>query len=112
VCVESVRNNGVLEVDLQWQTPLHAIKGLELKSMPLVLTIEVDQAYMSNKGLADEKEALSGVGGAVRREGSVVMRDKEEKIVSRRLFGDWQRDHVALTRLYNLLNCVLGRFDV
>ena len=120
VCVELVQN-GTPEAELQWQVPLVAIRSVDLKNMPLVLTFEIDHSSAAAKpsaaagGVAEEKESSTGTTG-VRRDGSLVNGGRawgqaEEKIVYKRLFGDWQMDNVALMRIYNLVNCLLGKID-
>lgn len=114
LCAEySEKNGSVPEVELLWQVPLRAIRNVELKSMPLILTFDIDPVAAKHAGmnigaltstmlLGDEK-------GGPRREGSAML--QEERLLHKRLYGDWQHDSLPFMRIYNLVKCVVGKID-
>jgi hypothetical protein len=118
VCVES-RSQGPGDtpaIELKWQVPLRAVAGVDLKNMPLVLTLDVD-LHLSSKlsggsSFSEEKEKE-----LLRRDGSVIGRVQrghqghDDRVIQKRVFGDWQKDNMAFTRVYNLLQCLRGSFE-
>lgn len=143
VCAEyTYRSSGAPEVQLLWQAPLKAIRGLQLKNMPLALVFHIDRhlAKAPGAGTAAAGAAAGGVGtnpasaaaallalegivedpgagaegGPARtllaRHGAGGGNGEEEPhhIVQKRILGDWQQDNVALMRVYNLVQCLLG----
>jgi len=93
--------------------------------MPLVLTIEIEAKGSKSKELAqqlspppnlsnEDMPALNTL--SLKRESGIRGLEgvdiAKPSVAYKRIFGDWQKDSTALTRLYNLLNCLLGRFDL
>lgn len=129
VCVDSyLSSTGEVTLDRPWQVPLQAVRSVELKSMPLVLTIEFEgvsgggrsreaalQQLVSDDvafaapsmatpaSMAPKSENNNSSGGGV----------VAKSVTSyKQILGDWQKDGTALMRMYNLLNCLLGRFEM
>lgn len=145
VCAEyTYRSSGSPEVQLLWQAPLKAIRGLQLKNMPLALVFYIDRNIAKAPGVATAAATGSAAGGLgitnpaaaaaallaldgnvedpgagaeggpartlLARHGAGGGNGEEEPhhIVQKRILGDWQQDNVALMRVYNLVQCLLG----
>ena len=118
VCVDCTYKSGSTpEVHLVWQAPLKAIRNVDLKNMPLVLTFAIDRQAAKTMG----HTPVTAAGG---ESGHTMQAGGEEgdhyhhhgqhhrpQMVQKRLFGDWQHDNVAFMRAFNLLKCLLGRVD-
>lgn len=123
VCADcSYKGGSAPEVHLLWQAPLKAIRDVDLKSTPLVLTFRIDRqaakTAATSPGPDAHKAGLSGAGdvGAGRSEEQSHAQPQpshhsNQQIVQKRLLGDWQHDNVAFMRVYNLMKCLLGRLD-
>jgi len=146
VCVEYLyRGSGAPEVQLLWQAPLKAIRGLALKSTPLALVFHIDRhaakapgaggagggAAGSTAGMpptsfmmdsAEEAEAAAAAAAAESGPARTLLarhgggggtggEEDQHHIVQKRILGDWRQDNVALLRVYNLVQCLLGRSE-
>lgn len=140
VCAEyTYRSSGAPEVQLLWQAPLKAIRGLQLKNMPLALVFHIDRhlakapgaatgaatggagtnpaaaaaALLALEGNAEDPEASAEAGPArtlLARHGAGG-EEEPHHIVQKRILGDWQQDNVALMRVYNVVQCLLGHTE-
>ncbi len=116
VCVDCFYKGGSApELHLLWQAPLKAIRDVDLKSTPLVLTFHIDRQAAKT---ADPSPGQSGVGGLGTGDGEEKLhaqpqptRPSHQQIVQKRLLGDLQHDNVAFMRIYNIVKCLLGRLD-
>lgn len=73
-------------------------------------------ALIALEGNAEDGEAAAEGGPArtlLARHGAGGGNGEEEShhIVQKRILGDWQQDNVALMRVYNLVQCLLGRTE-
>jgi len=123
VCADcSYKGGSAPEVHLLWQAPLKAIRDVDLKSTPLVLTFHIDRqaakTAATSPGLDAHRSGLSGAGDVGTGRGGEqshvqppASQHSHQQIVQKRLLGDWQHDNVAFMRVYNLMKCLLDRLD-
>jgi hypothetical protein len=116
VCADcSYKGGSAPEVHLLWQAPLKAIRDVDLKSTPLVLTFHIDRQAAKTAATSPGPSGAGAVGAGRSEEQSHAQPQPShrsyQQIVQKRLLGDWQHDNVAFMRVYNLMKCLLGRLD-